>query len=213
VLLGYVAVGASILACLAILLFIVAVDGQVSRLEGILLVGVYAAYVLALMNGANVPDQHPKALAGGGLKSWLALIAGLAIVIGSSEVAVNSVVHIAHDLEISEAVISVLVIGLGTSLPELSISISAILKNRTHLSVGNIVGSNILDTLLPIGLAAMISDVTFDRQLLVFDLPYIFVLTTIVLAFFITRRGMSRREGLTTLALYGVYVAVKLAHF
>jgi len=196
-----------------VLLFIVAVDGRVSRLEGILLVSVYAAYVLALMNGANVPDQQPKALAGGGVRSWLALIAGLAIVIGSSEIAVNSVVRIAHDLQISEAVISVLVIGLGTSLPELSISISAILKNRTRLSVGNIVGSNILDTLLPIGLAAMISELTFDRQLLVFDLPYIFVLTTIVLAFFITRRGMSRPEGLITLALYGVYVAVKLAQF
>jgi len=196
-----------------VLLFIVALDGRVSRLEGILLVSVYAAYVLALMNGANVPDQQPKALAGGGVRSWLALIAGLAIVIGSSEIAVNSVVRIAHDLQISEAVISVLVIGLGTSLPELSISISAILKNRTRLSVGNIVGSNILDTLLPIGLAAMISELTFDRQLLVFDLPYIFVLTTIVLAFFITRRGMSRPEGLITLALYGVYVAVKLAQF
>jgi len=196
-----------------VLLFIVALDGRVSRLEGILLVSVYAAYVLALMNGANVPDQQPRALAGGGVRSWLALLAGLAIVIGSSEVAVNSVVHIAHDLQISEAVISVLVIGLGTSLPELSISISAILKNRTRLSVGNIVGSNILDTLLPIGLAAMISELTFDPQLLVFDLPYIFVLTTIVLAFFITRRGMSRTEGLITLALYGVYVAVKLAQF
>ena len=196
-----------------VLLFIVALDGRVSRLEGILLVSVYAAYVLALMNGANVPDQQPKALAGGGVRSWLALIAGLAIVIGSSEVAVTSVVQIAHDLQISEAVISVLVIGLGTSLPELSISISAILKNRTQLSVGNIVGSNILDTLLPIGLAAMISEVTFDRQLLYFDMPYIFVLTTIVLAFFITRRGMSRAEGLITLALYGGYVAVKLAQF
>jgi cation:H+ antiporter len=110
-------------------------------------------------------------------------------------------------------VIAVLIIGLGTSLPELSISISAILKKRTELSVGNIIGSNVLDTLLPIGVAAVISNVSFERQLLFFDLPFIFVLTSVVLAFFVTRPGVTRREGLVILALYGSYVAVKLMQF
>ncbi|HET6593513.1 MAG TPA: sodium:calcium antiporter, partial [Xanthomonadales bacterium] len=174
----------SVLLGATLLLFAVAFDGQVSRLEGVLLIGAYAAYVLALMNGANVPDEQPRPLAGGGVKSWLALVAGLGVVIASSEVTVNSVVYIAQDLDISEAVIAVLIIGLGTSLPELSISISAILKKRTELSVGNIIGSNVLDTLLPIGVAAVISNVAFERQLLFFDLPYLLVLTTVVLAFF-----------------------------
>jgi cation:H+ antiporter len=196
-----------------ILLFALAFDGHISRFEGVLLVGAYCAYVLALMNGANVPEERPRALAGGGLSSWVALIAGLVIVIASSEITVSTVVHIAQTFAVSEAVISVLVIGLGTSLPELSISISAILKKRTQLSVGNIIGSNVLDTLLPIGLAAMISGVRFERQLLNFDLPYIFVLTTVVLAFFITRRGVTRPEGAIILGLYGAYVAVKLMQF
>jgi cation:H+ antiporter len=196
-----------------ILLFALAFDGRITRFEGVLLVGTYGAYVLALMNGANVPEERPRALAGGGLSSWLALIAGLVVVIASSEVTVSTVVHIAQTFDVSEAVISVLVIGLGTSLPELSISISAILKKRTQLSVGNIIGSNVLDTLLPIGLAAMISGVRFERQLLYFDLPYIFVLTTVVLAFFITRRGVTRPEGAIILGLYGAYVAVKLMQF
>ena len=196
-----------------ILLFALAFDGRITRFEGVLLVGTYGAYVLALMNGANVPEERPRALAGGGLSSWLALIAGLVVVIASSEVTVSTVVHIAQTFDVSEAVISVLVIGLGTSLPELSISISAILKKRTQLSVGNIIGSNVLDTLLPIGLAAMISGVLFERQLLYFDLPYIFVLTTVVLAFFITRRGVTRPEGAIILGLYGAYVAVKLMQF
>jgi cation:H+ antiporter len=195
------------------LLFAVAFDGYVSRFEGMLLVAAYAGYVLILMNGENVPEEKPRALAGGGPSSWLALLAGLAVVTGSSEITVNSVVHIAHVFDISEAVISVLVIGLGTSLPELSISISAILKKRTELSVGNIIGSNVLDTLLPIGLAAVISGVRFERQLLLFDLPFIFVLTAIVLAFFITRRGVTRPEGITILLLYGGYVTVKLLQF
>jgi cation:H+ antiporter len=203
----------SVLLGATILLFALAFDGEITRFEGVLLVAAYGAYVLALMNGANAPDEQPRALAGGGLSSWLALIAGLAVVIASSEITVSTVVTIAQTLDISEAVISVLVIGLGTSLPELSISISAILKKRTKLSVGNIIGSNVLDTLLPIGLAAMISGVGFERQLLYFDLPYIFVLTTVVLTFFITRRGVTRPEGIIILGLYGAYVAVKLLQF
>jgi cation:H+ antiporter len=203
----------SVLLGATLLLFAVAFDGQVSRLEGMFLIAAYGAYVLALMNGANAPDEQPRALAGGGFGSWLALVAGLGVVIASSEVTVNSVVHIAQQLDISEAVIAVLIIGLGTSLPELSISISAILKKRTELSVGNIIGSNVLDTLLPIGVAAVISNVSFERQLLFFDLPFIFVLTSVVLAFFVTRPGVTRREGFVILALYGSYVAVKLMQF
>ena len=106
-----------------------------------------------------------------------------------------------------------LIIGLGTSLPELSISISAILKKRTGMSVGNIIGSNILDTLLPIGIAAIISGVAFERQFLFFDLPFIFVLTSIVLAFFVRKRGVRRPEGAVILSLYSFYVIVKLMQF
>jgi cation:H+ antiporter len=210
---GFVFRHGTVLLGATLLLFAVAFDGQISRMDGLILVGAYGAYVLALMNGANVPDQQPRSLARGGFKSWLALVAGLAVVIGSSEITVSTVVRIAHELDISEAVISVLIIGLGTSLPELSISISAILKKRTGLSVGNIIGSNILDTLLPIGVAAVISSLTFDRQLLFFDLPFLFVLTAVVLAFFITRRGIERPEAIVVLGLYAAYVAVKLLQF
>lgn len=204
--------GAVLLGATA-LLFLMALDGQVTRVEGIILIVAYAAYVIALMNGENVPDEEPGQLAGGGLRSWLLLLAGLGIVILSTEMTVTSVVNIAYAFDISEALISVLIIGLGTSLPELSISISAILKKRTQMSVGNIVGSNILDTLLPIGVAAIISGVTFERQLLYFDLPLIFVMTTVVLAFFYTKRGVSKPEGLVILGFYATYVLVKLAQF
>jgi cation:H+ antiporter len=81
------------------------------------------------------------------------------------------------------------------------------------MSVGNIIGSNILDTLLPIGLAATISRVTFEKQLLYFDLPFIFVLTVVVLGFFYTRRGVKRPEAVVILGLYLAYVTFKLLQF
>jgi len=204
--------GAVLLGATA-LLFLVAFDGVVSRTEGLILVTLYVIYVVALMNGENVPEEEPAHLARGDWQSWLLLAAGLLIVTISSEATVTSVVNIAFSFHWSEALISVLIIGLGTSLPELSISISAVLKKKTQMSVGNIIGSNVLDTLLPIGLAAVISPARFERQLLFFDLPFIFVLTALVLGFFYTRKGVTRPEATVILGAYAFYVAIKLLQF
>jgi cation:H+ antiporter len=203
--------GAVLLAA-TVLLFALGYDGRISRVDGLVLVAAYLAYLLGLMNGVASAEAPTQPLAPGGLRAWLGLAAGLALVIGGSELTVTSVVGIARTFELSETVISILVIGLGTSLPELSISISAIIKRRTALSVGNIIGSNVLDTLLPIGLAALIAPLAFDRIFLTFDLPYIFVLTAVVLGLLVGRRGLTRLEGVPILVLYGVYVAVNLQH-
>ena len=203
----------SVLLASTLLLFLVAFDGTVTHTEGFILITFYAVYVIALMYGAEPPEHEHGTVAGGGMRSWFLLLVGLSTVILGSEFTVNSVVSIAKTFDVSEIVISVLIIGLGTSLPELSISVSAILKKRTELSVGNIIGSNILDTLLPIGIAAVISTVRFEPSLLRFDLPYVFVLTAIVLGLFFTRRGLRRAEGLVILTLYLVYVLVKLQQF
>ena len=203
----------SVLLGATILLFLVALDGNVSRTEGLILITTYFIYVMALMNGSTAPEEDPIRLAQGGVRSWALLLAGLALVIYSSELTVDSVVRLAYTFEISEALISVLFIGLGTSLPELSISISAIMKKKTHMSVGNIIGSNILDTLLPIGITALIAGMTFERQLLYFDLPFIFVMTAVVLAFFYVKKGVTRPEGVVILGFYATYVAVKLFQF
>lgn len=204
--------GAVLLAS-TVLLLIVVFDGVVTRAEGLALIVTYTVYVVALMSNGRGPEETPGPIARGGWRSWLLLLIGLATVVLGSEITVDSVMRIAQRLEISEALIAVLVIGIGTSLPELSISISAILKRRTQMSVGNIIGSNILDTLLPIGLAAVISAVTIEPQTIFFDIPYIFVLTTVVLLLFLGKRGVQRPQGLLILAIYGAYVGVKLAQF
>ncbi|WP_405234887.1 sodium:calcium antiporter [Lentisalinibacter orientalis] len=103
-------------------------------------------------------------------------------------------------------------IGLGTSLPELAISVNAVLRKRVSLSVGNIVGSNIFDTLVPIGTAGLIAPLAFDRGILTFDLPWLFGLTALVLfLFLVRRRGLQRPEAALLLGLYAGYVTLKLA--
>jgi cation:H+ antiporter len=123
---------------------------------------------------------------------------------------VSSVVDLAEQFDVRESVISVLAIGLGTSLPELSISLAAIMKKKVHLSVGNIIGSNIFDTLLPISAAALISPVVFARDILLFDLPYAFVLTLVVLFLFARKRGLQKWESMVVLSMYFGYVITKL---
>jgi cation:H+ antiporter len=193
-----------------VVLYLLASDGVVTREEGLALITLYAIYVFVLMKGETVPEEAPEPMSEGGLKSWIALIIGLAVVIGSSEVTVSSVINLAHRFGVSEALISVFVIGVGTSLPELSISISAIMKKKTELSVGNIIGSNILDTLLPIGVAAVISPVFFEPGFLLFDIPYIFLLTFVTLVFFVRVRGLQKFEAGVILGMYLLYIAIKL---
>ena len=200
--------GAVFLGALFVL-FLVAFDGVVNRIEGIILITLYLVYVFLLLRGEKTQFDVSEPRANARINPWILMALGLVIIIGGSELTVQSAVTLASRLHISEAFISVVIIGLGSSLPELSISVSAIMKNKTRLSVGNIIGSNILDTLLPIGIAAVISPVLFDRELLLFDLPYIFMLSLITLYLFVRVSGLQKKEAGFVLGLYLLYLLIK----
>ncbi len=196
-----------------VLLGLFALDGLVSRVEGAALLVVYGMYVVALL-AREEPGEGLEELgaAGNGMAAWIRLAAGLVVVALASEVTVRSVVGIASTFGLQETLIAALVIGLGTSLPELAISVNAVLRKRVSLSVGNIVGSNIFDTLVPIGTAGLIAPLAFDHGILTFDLPWLFGLTALVLVLFLVRRrGLQRPEAALLLGLYAGYVALKLA--
>ena len=195
-----------------VLLGLFGLDGFVSRTEGLSLVLVYAIYLLLLFTDAVKPKPgrdktRPANLA----VSTAYLVVGLAIVIGSAELTVDSATRLAIAFNIEQSFIAIIIIGLGSSLPELSISIGAVLKRRTQLSVGNLIGSNIFDTLLPIGIAATIADLRFDAYMLRYEVPFLFVLTLIVLAFFRIKLGIQKYEAAIILALYLGYAIVKFA--
>jgi cation:H+ antiporter len=193
-----------------LLLFWAAWDGHISALEGLSLITVYVMYVFMLLSREKVTEDHPAGIDDTARGPWVRLIVGLIVIFASSELAVRSVVNLAQAFQLNESVISVLIIGLGTSLPELSISLGAILKKQVHLSVGNIIGSNIFDTLIPIGVASLIAPVVFVSAPVLFDLGYAFMLTLVVLFLFCRRRGMRKPEAGIVLGLYLVYVVIKI---
>lgn len=185
-------------------------DGEVTFTEGLALLLVYAIYLVALLNEVSTEDVDEH---GDNLPLWrcvVYLVIGLAIVIGSAELTVSSAVSVARILGLSDAVVAIILIGLGSSLPELTISVAAIMKGHTRLSVGNIIGSNVFDTLVPIGAAAVIAPLAFDPGMLRFEVPYLGFLTAAVLFFFLYKRGIQRWEAGTILGLYCFYVSIKL---
>lgn len=202
--------GAVLLGSL-VLLGLVGLDGHVSRTEGISLVVFYAVYLVFVVGGANVVEKD----SGGWwttrlVSSFVFLIVGLVIVIGSAELTVSSAIRVAATLDVEQSVIAIVVIGLGTSLPELSISVGAILKRRAELSIGNLIGSNVFDTLIPVGIAASITRLDFDADMLRYELPFLFVLTSVVMLFLIGKSGIQKRQAIVIIVMYSVYVAVKL---
>jgi cation:H+ antiporter len=199
----------TVLLAATVVLFLLAMDQTISRVDGLILVALYTVYLVILLSRERVPPETPTAASEDIGRPWVRLILGLALVGYCSEVTVSAVVHLAREFDVSDAVISVLVIGLGTSLPELSISLAAIIKKRVHLSVGNIIGSNIFDTLVPISAAALIAPVGFASDMLR-DLVYAFVLTAVVLYLFARRQGLQKPQAAVILALYIGYVIWKL---
>ena len=201
--------GAALLGALA-LLGLFGFDGVVTRVEGALLVVAYAGYFVAMFAGGDAfsADEAGKSLEKL-TAAWLLLAMGLVIVVVGAELTVSSAIDLAKAMDVSEAFVSIVLIGMGTSLPELSISLGAALKNRASMSVGNLIGSNVFDTLVPIGVAAAISTIRFDRGLLTQELPYLVLLTVVVMFFFWHKRGIQRSEAVIILLLYFGYVGVK----
>jgi cation:H+ antiporter len=185
-------------------------DGTVTFTEGAALLLVYAIYLVALLNEVSVSADIEQ---NGQMPLWRSLLylaIGLAVVIGSAELTVSSVVDVARMLGLSESLVAVILIGLGSSLPELTISVAAVSKGHHRLSVGNLIGSNVFDTLVPIGAAAVIAPLGFDEGMLRFELPYLIFVTAAVIFFFLYKRGIQRWEAAVILALYCAYVLVKL---
>ena len=185
-------------------------DGEVTHTEGFALLLVYAIYLVALLNEVNGSSSSEQS---GDLplrRSAIYLLIGLVIVVGSAELTVSSAVSVARIMGFSDAVVAVILIGLGSSLPELTISIAAVVKGHHRMSVGNLIGSNVFDTLVPIGAAAVIAPLAFDEGMLRFEVPYVGVVTAAALFFFLRKRGIQRWEAAVMLGLAGLYVFARV---
>ena len=141
-------------------------------------------------------------------KSILLIIIGLAGLVVGGELIVNNAVTIAKSWGISESVIGVTVVALGTSLPELATSAMAALKKNTDLAIGNVIGSNIFNVFFVLGLSSIINPLSSYENIQV-DAAMATGSSLLLLIFIIIsrKRSINRIEGITMLAIYGAYLA------
>lgn len=190
-----------------------ALDQEISRTEGAILVLAFAIYIVMLFGQEPREETALPRYRGNMLKVWAVLLFGMLLVIGSSELIVRSTIALADYFGVSQSFIAIVIIGIGSSLPELTISLTAVLKARGGMSVGNLIGSNIIDTLLPVGLAAMIYPLSVESGLVTLDLPLLFVLSFLVLVLLLRRKGLQKPEALILIVCYCSYLGLKFAGY
>ncbi len=201
-----------LILCLSIVaLFIFALGGTITRLEGLILITLYIGYYILLIRQKNYRrDYDTTTHVMSMLKSWGMIIVGFMLLLGNAKLAVVTSLAIAAEFDVTSSAVAVVIIGLGSSLPELSLSGLALAKKRVGVSLGNLVGSNILDTLLVPGIGATIHPLVSDKAIIFYDIPVLFVVTLLALYFlFISPKGISKSQALLLMAVYGIYVVVR----
>ncbi|MFX0033459.1 MAG: calcium/sodium antiporter [Candidatus Hodarchaeota archaeon] len=140
-------------------------------------------------------------------------LAGLAILLFTAEITLLSAHDISKAFNIPENVIGILVVGLGTSLPELIADLTAIRRESYGLAVGDILGSNICDILLATGSGAVIINFNVPMIILIFDIPVLFIAVFLGLYLLWSQKTLKRWEGGLLISFYAVYVVLKLLVF
>lgn len=189
-------------------------DGKLTFFEAILYIiafGLYLAYALHLEHSGKYGKALLNESPFSGLnKSFLPIIGILLIspvfIFIGAYYTVESVLKIAEAFAISTSAIAISAIALGTSLPELAVSLSAVRKGKAEMAVGNILGSNIFNTLAVTGVAGLFGTLTASTEMVIFGLAILFIAT--LMYFFVAReKRITKWEGWLLLLFYVVFLS------
>ncbi len=185
--------------------------GYVPRLMGFALLAGFVVYTVGYVQIMRTKEQpeHPEPDTQGSVVKPLLLMAVFAVALfAGARLLVDNGILIAQAAGVPERVIAVTFIALGTSLPELVTTVSALVKGRSSLGIGNVLGANLLNLLLVIGIpAALTNGISIERSTAVLDTSFaLFVMLILVVPFLVRKRG-SRIQGALLVAVYVAYCA------
>ena len=202
-------------ACLLVALLAGALmyDGQLSRLDGVILIGALLT-LIGLMwrfRRGQVGDEGeiPEHGSTAGADIWL-FLSGLAVLLISARILVWGAVELARTLGVSETVIGLTLVAVGTSLPELAASVAAALRKHADLAIGNVVGSNIMNLVTVLPVPALVAPGLIEPSLVQRDYPAMLGITVLLmLAMLLARRRvMGRVTGAVLLTAYAAYLGL-----
>lgn len=183
-------------------------SGYFGLMAGLILLGLFVVYAYLNMAPSRIDSDMAGELETEDVKLWrpiTMLTITAAMLFAGAQLLVDNGISIAEALGVPERVIGVTFIALGTSLPELVTAITSLIKGHGAVSIGNILGANILNILLVIGIPSVLSGITPSAAALRLDLPVaVGVMAVLTLPMLITKRG-TRLQGLILLVAYFAY--------
>jgi len=193
--------------------YALAYDGVLSRAEGAIMVGVLVVYIVFALISAQrgralLPSEDVEVEVTSWTKILLYFLGGLAGVLVASELIIDSSITIAEAFRVPKFIISLTLVALGTSLPEIATVVAASRKDEGEMAVGNIIGADILNVLWIAGMSALANPIHTSRAVINFSFPAMVVVVLVTLTFLRTKWRLERWEGGVLLALYGVYLVL-----
>jgi cation:H+ antiporter len=194
-----------------VIFYIMIQDGEISRFDGILFLLMMVSYLMFLFSGSKdelegeIDEDLEKERFNWG-KSAVLLTIGFLLTIGGANFVVQSGTNIAHSLGVSEWIIGLFLISLGTSLPELVVSLVAVKKGNAEMSIGNIIGSNVANFSMVLGGSALINPLTIDLQATSYDIM-ILASASIALLFILANKIYNKAGGIFLLTILALFIS------
>ena len=198
-----------------LLFFIMIQDGVIGRVDGALYLLLMVSYLMFLFSSSkeDLEGEIDESLTKEKFK-WgrtiLLLIIGFSLTIGGAHFVVESGTNIARNFGISEWIIGIFLISLGTSLPELVVSLVAVKKGNAEMSIGNIIGSNVANFSMVLGAASLINPLTVDLLATKFDM-LIMIAASITLLFILANKLYNKAGGIFLLIILALFIQNSLA--
>ncbi len=187
-------------------------SGKLSVVASVVLLAVFAAFVAENVRSAKSDmsgsDERPKVEKKELIIKIVLFVVGAVMLVVGSDLLVDHGSNIAAFLHVPEGIIAVTMVAIGTSLPELVTTITAIVKKQSGLSAGNVIGANIIDLTLILPLSSLVSrgQLTISRQGLVYDMPACLILVLIAMVPTLITEKFRKWQGAAMLAAYAVYL-------
>lgn len=190
----------------SVALLLMCLDGNISRIDAMVLLGLFAVFMYITLKGAKENEQVMQQTSAKGGKPFMSVVwifVGLVCLVFGSNLFVDAATVIARQLGVSDAVIGLTIIAGGTSFPELATSVVSARKGQSGIAIGNVLGSNVFNILLILGITGVMSPMTLQGITTV-DLTMLVVSMVMLWLFSFTKYTLARWEGaLLTIVFIG----------
>ncbi len=188
------------------------IDGVIDPIDGLFFISGLILFISLSIRyrHSSIVEEEIEERINTGLIPLYFILGAVGLYFGSEFLVANSVI-IAKYFGLSEFVIGITIVALGTSLPELVTSVIAILKGQSSISIGNLIGSNIFNVFAVLGITSLVRPLDADTNLLVSDLPIMLGVTLLLGLFLFISQKLRRIEGVLLISIYLIYLAFSVA--